>query len=89
MIDYQNVFNTIHTNLNNDVHKGLVASCIYELAKIDVQNFGIHLELLGGQTFVVGDWNKKLSLQSIPKVLTLARTLSIYPENLGQRLVQA
>ena len=55
MIDYRNVFNTIHTNLNNDVHKGLVASCIYELAKIDVQNFGIHLGLLGGQTFVVGD----------------------------------
>ncbi|MEO8773150.1 MAG: glutaminase [Gelidibacter sp.] len=86
MIDYQNVIDTIHSNLKDKIHRGLVASYIPELAKIDVQNFGIHLRLLDGQTFATGDWNKKLSIQSISKVLTLAMALPMYPENLWQRV---
>ena len=86
MIDYQNVIDTIHNNLKNEVHRGLVASYIPELAKVDVQNFGIHLRLMDGQTFAVGDWNEKLSIQSISKVLTLAMALPMYPEDLWQRV---
>lgn len=86
MIDYQNVIDTIYDNLKNGVHRGSVASYIPELAKIDVQNFGIHLRLLDGRTFAVGDWDKKLSIQSISKVLTLSMALPMYPENLWQRV---
>ena len=86
MIDYQNVIDTIHNNLKNEIHRGLVASYIPELAKIDVQNFGIHFRLLDGRTFAIGDWNKKFSIQSISKVLTLSMALPMYPEDLWQRV---
>ena len=86
MIDYQNVIDTIHTNLKDEVNRGLVASYIPELANIDVQNFGIHLRLINGETFATGDWNKKFSIQSISKVLTLAMALPMYPKNLWKRV---
>ncbi|MCL8006233.1 glutaminase [Gelidibacter japonicus] len=86
MIDYQNVIDTIHHNLKDAVNRGLVADYIPELADINVRNFGIHLRLLNGQTFATGDWNKKFSIQSISKVLTLAMALPMYPENLWQRV---
>ncbi|MCK0124008.1 glutaminase [Gelidibacter sp. F2691] len=86
MIDYQNVINTVHENLKNEVARGVVASYIPELADVDANNFGIHLRLMTGETFATGDWNKKLSIQSISKVLTLAMVLPMYPENLWQRV---
>lgn len=86
MIDFQNVIDTIHHNLKDEVFRGLVANYIPELADIDAQNFGIHLRLLDGRTFATGDWNKKFSIQSISKVLTLAMALPMYPENLWQRV---
>ena len=82
MTDYQKVLDTIHQNLKDEVNRGLVASYIPELANVDVQNFGIHLRLLDGRTFATGDWNKKLSIQSISKVLTLAMALPLYPKDL-------
>lgn len=86
MIDYQNVIDTIHINLKDEVTRGLVASYIPELSHIDEQNFGIHLRLLDGQTFATGDWDRKFSIQSISKVLTLAMALPMYPENLWKRV---
>lgn len=86
MTDYQKVLDTIHQNLKDEVNRGLVASYIPELANVDVQNFGIHLRLLDGRTFATGDWNKKLSIQSISKVLTLAMALPLYPKDLWQRV---
>ncbi|WP_299391434.1 glutaminase [uncultured Gelidibacter sp.] len=86
MIDYQNVINTIHQNLKDEVNRGVVASYIPELAGVDINNFGIHLRLINGETYATGDWDKKLSIQSISKVLTLAMALPMYPENLWQRV---
>lgn len=86
MIDYQNVIDTIHDNLKHKVHRGLVASYIPELAHVDVNNFGIHLRFLSGDTFGTGDWDKKFSIQSISKVLTLAMALPMYPQDIWQRV---
>lgn len=86
MIDYQNVINTIHQDVKDEVNRGVVASYIPELADVDAENFGIHLRLINGDTFATGDWEKKLSIQSISKVLTLAMVLPMYPENLWQRV---
>lgn len=86
MIDYQNVIDTVHKNLKDEIYRGLVASYIPELAHVDVQNLGIHLRLIDNQTFAVGDWNKKFSIQSISKVLTLSMALPMYPQDLWQRV---
>ncbi|MBJ7880389.1 glutaminase [Gelidibacter salicanalis] len=86
MIDFQNVITTIHQSLKDEVNRGLVASYIPELADVDATNFGIHLRLINGDTFATGDWDKKLSIQSISKVLTLAMVLPMYPANLWQRV---
>lgn len=86
MTDYQKILDTINNNLKDEVNRGLVASYIPELANVDVKNFGIHLRLLDGRTFATGDWNKKLSIQSISKVLTLAMALPLYPKDLWQRV---
>ncbi|TDU40199.1 L-glutaminase [Gelidibacter sediminis] len=86
MIDYQNVINTIHQDLKDEINRGVVASYIPELADVDAKNFGIHLRLINGDTFATGNWDTKMSIQSISKVLTLAMALPMYPENLWQRV---
>ena len=53
MIDYPNILNEIYTNLNNQTNKGKVASYIPELSKMDINNFGIHLNLVNGQAILL------------------------------------
>lgn len=76
MIDYQGILNTIYQEIIQDTDKGKIATYIPELANVDKNTFGIHLQLVSGETFSVGDSDKKFSVQSISKVLTLALALS-------------
>lgn len=86
MIDFQNVLDEIHSNLKNEVNRGLVASYIPELSNIDARHFGIHLKHIDGRSFSTGDWNKGFSIQSISKVLTLSMALPLYSEAIWKRV---
>ena len=76
MIDYQSILNSIYNKVIQDKDKGQIATYIPELANVDKNSFGIHLQLISGETFSVGDSEKKFSIQSISKVLSLAFAMS-------------
>lgn len=62
--------------------RGKVASYIPELARVDLQRFGIAVALADGRVFQAGDAQVAFSIQSISKVFTLAIALG----RLGDRL---
>ncbi|MCX7548010.1 glutaminase [Xanthomarina sp. F1114] len=86
MIDYKGVLNTIYQEIIQETDKGEIASYIPELANVDKNTFGIHLQLVSGDAFSVGDSEKKFSIQSISKVLTLALALSHVGSEIWNRI---
>jgi glutaminase len=86
MIDYQSILNSIYNKVIQDKDKGQIATYIPELANVDKNSFGIHLQLISGETFSVGDSEKKFSIQSISKVLSLALAISKVGIDIWERL---
>ncbi|TYA58879.1 glutaminase [Formosa maritima] len=86
MIDYQSILNNIYQEVIQEKDKGEIATYIPELANIDKNTFGIHLQLISGDSFSVGDSEKKFSIQSISKVLSLALAISKVGTNIWNRL---
>ena len=86
MIDYQSILNSIYNKVIQDKDKGQIATYIPELANVDKNSFGIHLQLISGETFSVGDSEKKFSIQSISKVLSLAFAMSKVGTDIWNRL---
>ena len=86
MIDYQSILNNIYNKVIQDDDKGQIATYIPELANVDKNSFGIHLQLISGETFSVGDSEKKFSIQSISKVLSLAFAMSKVGTDIWNRL---
>ena len=86
MINYQGVLEEIHQELMQAEDIGEVASYIPELANVDKDSFGIYLNRVNGENFHVGDWRTPFSIQSISKVLTLAKTMSLIGNDLWSRL---
>ena len=68
---YQKILNEVYNGIINEENKGNVASYIPELAKVDSNNFGIHLSTVDGNKYSIGNWNEKFLIQSISKVLSL------------------
>jgi glutaminase len=86
MIDYQSILNNIFQETLQEKDKGEIATYIPELANADRNSFGIHLQLISGETFSVGDSEKKFSIQSISKVLSLALAISKVGIDIWERL---
>ncbi|UPS90894.1 glutaminase [Bizionia sp. M204] len=76
MIDYQAILNKIHANVIQEADKGHIARYIPELSRVNPERFGMHLKLISGEEFAVGDSEVGFSIQSISKVLTLAMAMS-------------
>ncbi|HBV68013.1 MAG TPA: glutaminase A [Clostridiales bacterium] len=66
--------NIINNNINYTNH-GKVATYIPELAKASAGDLGVYLITLDGDEYFAGDYNKKFTMQSISKVLTLMLSL--------------
>lgn len=86
MKDFQRVLDTINETANNAVERGTIANYIPELAKIDMQKFGIHLIDIGQHHFSAGKGAERFSIQSISKVLTLSMALGLIGENIWKRI---
>ncbi|WP_417291040.1 glutaminase [Corallibacter sp.] len=76
MIEYQNILDSINQSVIKEQNKGTIASYIPELTNVDINNFGIHLQLVSGEQFSVGNSHQLFSIQSISKVLSLALAMS-------------
>ena len=86
MQDYRAVIAEIYESLKNAENKGKIATYIPELAKVAHNKFGIHLQLITGETFSVGDASEKFSIQSISKVLSLAKAFQLIGNELWSRV---
>lgn len=67
-------------------NKGKVANYIPELAKVSENNFGVHIHTVDNTTFGIGDFQKKFSIQSISKILTLTLAYRLEGEKLWKRV---
>ncbi|RFN58252.1 glutaminase [Marixanthomonas ophiurae] len=86
MIDYQAILDTITNSLKHSAVKGEVASYIPELGKVKDTNFGMFLNLVDGEKYGSGDWDKPFSIQSISKVLTLSRAVPLVGNKIFDRV---
>ena len=86
MQDYQAILEEVHESLKNVENKGKVAAYIPELANVPKDKFGIHLHLITGENYSVGDASEKLSIQSISKVLSLAKAFQLVGNDLLKRV---
>ncbi len=86
MQDYQKILEEIHSSLKNANNTGEVASYIPELANVPKDKLGIHLQLLTGENYSVGDASEKFSIQSISKVLSLAKAFQLVGNELLDRV---
>ena len=86
MIDYQAIIEDIYKSLKLQKDKGRIATYIPELSNVDINNFGIHLNLINGESYSAGDFDKSFSIQSISKIFTLAKVFSIIDNDLWQRV---
>ena len=86
MQDYQIILEEIHESLKKVENNGEVASYIPELAHIPKNKFGIHLQLITGENYAVGDASEKFSIQSISKVLSLAKAFQLVGNDLWKRV---
>lgn len=86
MQNYQAILDEIYTSLKDVENTGEVASYIPELANVGKEKFGIHLQMISGENFSVGDAAEKFSIQSISKVLSLAKAFQLVGNDLLERV---
>ncbi len=86
MLDFQAILDEIHHDISKTDFKGKVASYIPELSCIDINNFGIHLNLINGENYFVGNSTTAFSIQSISKVLALAKAFKLLGNDIWKRL---
>lgn len=65
------IFSNIIENSRKYTSSGHVASYIPELSKSNPNDLGIYAVTLDGNEYFAGDFNKKFTLQSISKIITL------------------
>ena len=68
----QSILDDIYKEVSTD-SSGKIASYIPQLKSVDPNKFGIHLTTVDGDEFGAGDNDERFSIQSITKVLLLAR----------------
>lgn len=86
IVDYQQIFREIASELKNVDNCGKVATYIPELSKVDPNKMGIHITTVQRSLYSFGDSNEKFSIQSIAKVLSLTLALRIVGKDLWGRV---
>jgi len=81
-----NIFDTIIKNNIDFTRNGKVASYIPELAKSNPNDLGVYLITLDGQEFYAGDFEKKFTMQSISKILSLMLSLIDNGESVFEKI---
>ena len=75
-MDYQALLKNIHQEVVSLQEEGMQATYIPELAKVNPNKYGVHIQFTNGNSASYGDSHEKFSIQSISKVLTLALALT-------------
>ena len=75
-LDLQRIVDDIADRIADETERGHVATYIPELAKADLNDFGLAVVPVGGEPIVAGDADTPFSIQSVSKVFTLSMALS-------------
>ena len=86
MEDYKKIIEDIYFDVKSVDDVGEVANYIPELAFVDATNFGVHITTTNKDTFGVGNFDKKFSIQSISKLLSLTLAYKLAGEKLWERV---
>ena len=81
----QSILDSIKEEVATDC-SGKIATYIPQLGSVDPRKFGIHLTTVEGDEFGAGDYEESFSIQSITKVLLLARAKREIGSELKQRV---
>lgn len=85
-MDYQKILEEIQVEVGPLLSKGTVANYIPELAKVSGDKFGMYLLTLDQESFHVGNYAEKFSIQSISKVFMLAMAVGKCKEKVYKRV---
>ncbi len=83
---YQQILNTIQSDLATTPCTGKVATYIPELAKISPKKLGMHLYCINSGHYCFGDNDERFSIQSISKVFGLTLAMSLSNDELFKRV---
>ena len=86
MEHYKKIIEDIYAEVKSVEDIGTLANYIPELALVNANNFGINITNINNTSFGVGDFNKKFSIQSISKLLSLTLAYKLEGEKLWDRV---
>ena len=86
MEHYEKIIEDIYAEVKSVEDIGTLANYIHELALVNANNFGINITNINNTSFGVGDFNKKFSIQSISKLLSLTLAYKLEGEKLWDRV---
>ena len=86
MEHYKKIIENVYAEVKSVEDIGTLANYIPELALVDANNFGINITNINNTSFGVGDFNKKFSIQSISKLLSLTLAYKLEGEKLWDRV---
>ena len=85
-MNYQEILEDIHEEVQHRLPSGTVASYIPQLASVSRHKFGMAVQTIDGESFQVGDALNQFSIQSISKVYTLALGFSFEGDRIWSRV---
>jgi len=85
-LNYKKIIENAYKLTNSLEDKGRLATYIPELANTDPSKFGVHITIIDGTHFGMGDHLEKFSIQSIAKVLSLTLAYKIVGEDIWKRI---
>jgi glutaminase len=85
-LNYKKILENAYKLTNSLEDKGRLATYIPELANTDPSKFGVHITIIDGTHFGMGDHLEKFSIQSIAKVLSLTLAYKIVGEDIWKRI---
>lgn len=83
---YQKILDEIYDEVIPLINEGKVANYIPALAQVNPNQFAMSITLFNGENYHVGASEQKFSIQSISKVFTFTKALSLYGEELYKRV---
>ncbi|KAA2216578.1 glutaminase [Maribacter flavus] len=86
MPDFKKILHTIYEKTKQLSDTGRVATYIPELACVPEDKFGICLLDIEKESYQIGDFDERFSVQSISKVLTLAMAMGLIGEKIWDRV---
>lgn len=86
MINYQDILNEIYQTIEPILKEGKVADYIPALAQVNPNQFAMSITLFDGSSYHIGCSDENFSIQSISKVFTFTKALSIYSKELYARV---